>query len=63
MEENIRGNIQKLNILYQNLGKEKLRNTDKVYVKRRNWKGHLIELLKISHQNLMNMIRISQENK
>ena len=62
-EENIRAGIQKLYKEYQNLGKEKSRNTDKANVKRQIWKGDLIVLFDISRQNVMDMTSVSQEDK
>ncbi|XP_053560768.1 uncharacterized protein LOC128651812 [Bombina bombina] len=61
--ENIRAGIQKLYKEYQNLGKEKSRNTDKANVKRQIWKVDLVELFDISRQNMMDMNRVSQEDK
>nr|CAD7455598.1 unnamed protein product [Timema tahoe] len=63
MEENIQAGVQKLYKEYQNLGKEKSRNTDKANVKRQIWKGDLVELFDISRQNVMDMTSVSQEDK
>ena len=62
-KENIHAGIQKLYKEYQNLGKEKSRNTDKANVKRQIWKGDLVELFDISRQNVMDMHSVSQEDK
>lgn len=62
-EKNIRAGIQKLYKEYQNLSKEKSRNTDKANVKRKIWKGDLVELFDISRQNVMDMTSVLQEDK
>jgi hypothetical protein len=62
-EENIRAGIQKLYKEYQNLGKEKSRNTETANMKRQVWKGDLEELFDIARQDVMRMKSVLQEDK
>ncbi|CAH1102758.1 unnamed protein product [Psylliodes chrysocephalus] len=62
-EENIDAGIQKLYKEFQNLGKEKSRNTDKANMKRQIWKGNLVELFDNSRQNVMEITSLSEEDK